>query len=927
MPVRLNRYEIRQRALRFAADWRGETRERAEAQSFWNAFFPVFGVGRREFTNFEFEARRQSTGGRGWVDVLAAGKIAVEHKSAGQDLDVALDQLRDYMATMAPHLLPKIAMVCDFEHFKGYDLDSGHEFEFTLAQFPDNIDRFLFLAGYEREVTSFHEEAVNLQATRLMADLHDHLRATGYDGHPLRLFLTRLLFILFADDTEIWERGLFQYWLTNKTREDGSDLGSALVYLFQVLDTEQRPDTMDEDLREFTYINGDLFEETLPIPSCDSTMRELVLSACAFDWAQISPAIFGSMFQEVMTPIERRHLGAHYTTESNIMRTIRPLFLDALEADLEAANTKPKLEQFRDRLGALTFFDPACGCGNFLVIAYREIRRLELDCLKRLRDLEEAHQRRNAGQLSLDVSFTSRVRVSQFYGIEIEEFPARIAETAIYLMDHLANRELSSEFGLYYVRFPITDTATIHIGNAMRMDWNTVLPADQCDFLFGNPPFVGQYTRSDEQTQDLQLVWGARYNGYLDYVTGWYIKGIEYVERRPTRIAYVSTNSICQGEPVAHLWQPVLDAGFSIDFAHRTFLWTSEARGGAGVHVVIVGLSIGAVDRRKPLYDYPVYGRGEPEVSMVSHINPYLVEGPDVLVRSRSTAVARNLPVVTYGNKPTDGGHLLVEVDEVDDVRADPHARRYLREFIGARELLYGDKRWCLWLTDLDPADVRSSRILRERIDAVREFRSQSKKAKTQQGAATPHLFDEIRPVDGDYLAIPAHVGEARHYFPVGYFSADVVTGNHNFVAPDPDGYLFALLSSSMFITWMRTVSGRIRADLRFSKTLTWHNFPLPDVGPEKRARVIAAGRGVLSARAGHPGQALADLYDPRSMPRDLVSAHRALDRVVDGCFAGRRRVANERDRQTILLERLVELEREQSLLAPAPTVRRARRS
>jgi hypothetical protein len=386
VPVRLNRFEIMQRAIRFAADWRGETRERAESQTFWNEFFPVFGVGRREFTNFEFEARRQSTGNRGWVDVLAPGKIAVEHKSAGSDLDAALDQLRDYLTNLAPHLLPKIAMVCDFARFKGYDLDSGEEFEFTLEQFPGNIDRFLFLAGFEREVTSYEEEDVNLRATDLMADLHDHLRDNGYEGHPLRVLLVRLLFILFADDTDVWDRGLFQYWLMNKTREDGSDLGPSLVYLFQILNQEQRPQNIDEDLAEFAYINGDLFSETLPIPTCDAEMRDLLLAACSFNWTQISPAIFGSMFQDVMTGIERRHLGAHYTTETNILRTIRPLFLDELEAELAGATTRQALERFRDRLPELTFFDPACGCGNFLIIAYREIRRLELDCLKRLRD-------------------------------------------------------------------------------------------------------------------------------------------------------------------------------------------------------------------------------------------------------------------------------------------------------------------------------------------------------------------------------------------------------------------------------------------------------------------------------------------------------------------------------------------------------------
>lgn len=942
MPVRLNRFEIRQRAVRFAAEWRGETRERAEAQSFWNEWFLVFGVGRREFTNFEFEARRQSTGGRGWVDVFAAGKIAVEHKSAGEDLDAALDQLRDYLTTMAPHLLPKIAMVCDFAKFKGYDLDTGEAFEFSLAEFPSNIDRFIYLAGFDRSATPQQEEAVNLQATRLMADLHDHLIANAYEGHPLRAFLTRLLFIFFADDTDVWDRGLFQFWLTNKTREDGSDLGSSLIHLFQILNTPDagRPRNLDEDLADFSYINGDLFKEPLPIPSCDAEMREFVLAACAFDWSKISPAIFGSMFQEVMTPLERRRLGAHYTTESNILRTIRPLFLDDLESELASATTRNALEQLLDKLATLTFFDPACGCGNFLVVSYRELRRIELECLKRIRDVQSARsstnlgrtsaaQRRSetAGQLSIDVTLESRVRVSQFYGIEVEEFPARIAETAMYLMDHLANRQLSAEFGLYYVRFPITDTATIHIGNALRMDWSIVLPADDCVYLLGNPPFAGHYTRTAEQTEDLQLVWGASYQGYLDYVTGWYIKAIEYVGRRPTKVAFVSTNSICQGEPVPHLWQPIFDAGFAIDFAHRTFLWTSEARGRAGVHVVIVGFSQDSGSRTRALYDYPIYGRGEPTLLEVSNINAYLVDGPNVMVQSRQRPLAANLPAVQYGNMPLDDGYLIVEPEDVDDVLADEIARKYLRPFIGANELLYGEKRWCLWMTDLDPADRRASPILRERIDQVRRWRSGRTRLATVRAAQTPHLFGEIRPLgDVRYLAIPRHVGEVRPFFTVAYFEPEVITGDHNFIAPDPDGYLFGLLSSSMFMTWMRTVAGRVRADPRFSKTLVWHNFPLPDVNDSRRAEVAEAGHVVLDARDQFPNRSLVDLYDRDAMPVALVDAHRALDAIVNRCFS-RGRIVTEADRQRVLFQRYVDLEAEQTLLPAATRPRRAARS
>lgn len=920
MPEVLNINEIRQRAYRFAADWRGVIRERAEAQSFWNDFFRVFGVNRRQVAVYEQDAVRASTGRRGRMDVFWPSNIAVEHKSAGEDLAEAEDQLRDYLPSVAPEILPRVTLVCDFHRFRGYDLEAGQDFAFTLDQLPDNIGHFLFLAGHGQRGSGEEQEAVNLQATQLMASLHDALKDSRYTSHPLRVLMVRLVFILFADDTGVWDRALFQYYLVHKTREDGSDLGERLNGIFQVLNmkVEDRSPYLDEDLQAFRYINGGLFEESIPVPVFTADMRRRLLDACRFDWSQISPAIFGSMFQEVMTDPERRRLGAHYTTEANILRTIRPLFLDDLESELNAADSLPALRRFRDKLAGLKFLDPACGCGNFLLIAYRELRRIELEALKRIRDREIAQHRRVAGQLGLDVTFESKVRVGQFYGIELEEFPARIAETAIYLVDHLANRELSSEFGNYYVRFPIEDAAYIHIGNALRMNWDDVLPADECSYVLGNPPFVGQYTKTAEQTADLELVWGTGYNGYLDYVTGWYVKTLKYVGRRRIPFAYVSTNSICQGEPVAPLWQPILDAGFSVTFAHRTFLWKSEARGAAGVHVVIIGLAQGDDGRPKRLFEYPIYGRGEPTELRVSHINPYLVEGPDIIVRPRRTALAADLPEVTYGNKPTDGGFLMVSPDDLYAFQEDPAAAKYIRPFIGARELIYGHKRWCLWLEDLDPADVKRSSLLRDRIDGVRDFRSRSAKAATRALAATPALFDERRQPTSNYLAIPAHVGEARSYFPLGYFSPDVITGNHNFLAVDPDRYLFGLLSSAIFITWMRTVSGRIRADLRFSKTLTWHNFPLPNVGPDKWLAVTTAAQAVLDAREDFPDRSLDNLYDPRAMPSTLVAAHRALDKVVDSCFAPRRKLDTEAKRQAVLFDRLQELLDEGLLVTPS---------
>lgn len=910
MPEILNTNEIRQRAYKFARAWRGVKSERAEAQSFWNEFFDVFGVNRRQVAVYEQDAIRASTGRRGRIDVFWPSYIAVEHKSYGEDLTAADDQLRDYLPSVAPDSLPRVTLVCDFENFRGHNLDTGERIDFTLSQLPDNIDYFLFLAGHDARDIAEDQEEVNLEATRLMASIHDALKESMYSGHALRLLMVRLVFIMFADDTDVWERSLFHYYLVHKTRQDGSDLGERLSGIFQVLNTAipGRSPHLDEDLREFAYINGDLFSEVIPMAVFTSEMRQRLINACRFDWSMISPAIFGSMFQGVMTDHERRRLGAHYTTEENILRLLNPLVLEDLQAELTASTTLPALQRFHAKLASLTFFDPACGCGNFLLIAYRELRQLELQCLKQIAKKEIAQKRRGAGQLSLDVTIESKVRVGQFYGIELEEFPARIAETAIYLVDHLANRELSREFGQYYVRFPIEDTAHIRIANALRVDWNDVLPADDCCYLLGNPPFSGQYTRTSEQTADLMSSWGPRYYGYLDYVTGWYIKAIEYIGERETKVAYVSTNSICQGEPVAHLWQPILDAGFSISYAHRTFVWTSEARGVAGVHVVIVGLMHGNLQGVKRLFDYPVYGRGEPVERRVRHINPYLVEGPDVLLRPRSKSIAHDLPEVTYGSKPTDHGFLLVTPDEYESVIRDPYARKYVRPFIGARELLYGTKKWCLWMEDLDPSDVRRSAILRERIEGVRDFRLESSKAATRALADTPSLFDERRQPATRYLAIPAHVGEVRQYFPVGYFTPDVITGNHNFLAEDPDGYLFGLLSSLIFMTWMRTVSGRIRADLRFSKTLTWHNFPLPDVGADKRLSVIRAGKAVIEVRERYQGRSLAELYDPRSTPGPLLMAHRNLDRVVAGCFVRRRSLDTEFARQAVLFERYQEL-------------------
>ena len=936
--------EIRARANAFVLRWRGETRERAEKDSFWNDFLEIFGIDRRRYGVFEYVARRYTTGRHGFVDLLIPGQMAVEHKSRGESLDEAMAQLIDYIPSLQVHDLPHTLVVCDFETFVVYDLVDRKEVRFSIDALPSYVDRFLFLAGYtDNWVANETEEEANLQATRLLARLHDSLSESGYSGHPLRALLTRLLYILFADDTQVWSKNLFHDYIRVKTAEDGSDLGRRLTELFEVLDTphEQRSKNIDADLREFSYVNGGLFEETLRSPTCDASMRRDLLAACLFEWSRISPAIFGSLFQNVMTPVERRRLGAHYTSERDIMRTIRPLFLNELEGRLERAKAPGqrrdrlnRLRAFRNHLPNLRFFDPACGCGNFLILAYREVRRVELETLRAIRQDEAAlHGRERgarwapaAGQATFDISLESQVTVSQFYGIEIKEFPARIAETAIHLVDHQANLALSAEFGEYYVRLPITDTAHIVVDNALRIDWNDVLPATDCNYILGNPPFSGQGKMVGDQSDDLDLIWGSKRSRYLDYVTGWYAKTRQYVGDRPIKVAFVSTNSICQGEAVAPLWEPLVSAGFHIDFAHTTFLWTSEASGKAGVHVVIIGFSHGTSEPpRSTLYVYPPGGRGEPTAKLVSRINPYLADAADVFVRPRTTPLSPDLPKVVYGSKPADGGGLLVSPDEYDEIAADPYAANYLRPFIGARELIYSEARWCLWLADLKPLDLRSSAILRERLSRVREFRENSTKPQTNEMADTPGLFAEVRQPATAYLGIPRHVGESRPFYPVARFDCDVIVGDHNFLCADPDGFAFGIISSSMFMAWQKGIGGRIRADPRFSNTLTWNTFPLPEVAVETRDRVISAGVQVLDARNAQPNASLDELYEPDAIPRRLVAAHKALDKVVDREFAGRRTVRDNIDRLSILFEHYIALEGAGRLATEKPSTRKRR--
>jgi hypothetical protein len=776
--------------------------------------------------------------------------------------------------------------------------------EIDLDDEPTLVD----LLSRVRAAFDVEAESASVQAARLMGVLYGELEVSNVAADDATLLLARLLFLLFGDDGGMWKRDLFHTWLTERTTD--RTLHTDLADLFDTLNTDERKRRLPvgSPLADFRYVNGDLFSEPLALRRLTAAFRAGLLSACEFDWQVISPAVFGSMFQTIKKKEARRAGGEHYTTEENILKTIRPLFLNDYATRLESAwNDKGQLTRLHNELGNLRVLDPACGCGNFLVVAYRELRALELELLKRRRDLDDVDDRRtgrNRSQLTLDVTKDVKVTLDHFYGIEIEGWPARIAETALLLVDHLANQRMEEDFGMAPDRLPIKITPTIIHDNALHVDWGDVLPPTEHVVIVGNPPFIGQYTKTTQQTADTRRIWGDRYNGYLDYVTCWYAKALDYYGTKHGRWGFVSTNSICQGEAVEHLWRPILAAGWRCRFAHRSFRWVTEAIDGAAVHVSIIGFDR-AASPPPVLWKYLPGGFGDGTPQATTRINPYLVaDAPDVLVSSSTRPLSRSLPAVTYGSKPTDDGRLLVSKAELDEIARDPVALKFLRRFVGARELLHDRERWCLWLVDARPVDIRSSPVLRQRVNAVRSFREDSSDAQTRAAAARPHLFQYNRQPAVSYLAIPAHVGEHRRYFTPLRFDPDVICGNANFMVADPDGVALGILSSTMFIEWMRAIGGRIKSDPRFSNTFVYNTFPLPALSPAQLGALSASAQMVVEARSAHAGRSLASLYDdPTATPADLVAAHQHVDEVIDEAFGVGDGLSLD-DRQRLLFER-----------------------
>lgn len=888
MPLSWN--EIKTRAIAFSKAWAGATSERADSQTFCNEFFAIFGLERKRVASFEKQVQSTRAGHKiknGRIDAFWKGMLLIEHKSAGQNLDRAFAQAVDYFDGLPERDLPRYVLVTDFARIRLCDLEAAPgtdgDFEFPTAELHKHIKRFAFIAGY-RTQTIRPQDPVNVRAAERMGRLHDALKASGYTGHALEVLLVRLLFCLFADDTGIFQPAqAFRGWLEERTAPDGSDLGPQLAQLFQVLNTDEgrRSRALDEQLRAFPYVNGKLFEEMLPLAAFDTPMREALLEACALDWSAISPAIFGAMFQSIMDAKARRNLGAHYTSEENILKLIGPLFLDELRAEFDKVKGhRNRLFDFHKKLRTLNFLDPACGCGNFLVVTYRELRLLELDVLR------AAY---SDGQQVLDVHQLIAVNVDQFHGIEIEEFPAQIAAVALWLIDHQMNVRISEEFGLYFARIPLKHSPHIVHGNALRLDWEAVLPAVRCSYVLGNPPFVGAKYMDDAQRADTQAVFeGIASSGLLDLVAAWYVLAARYLAAAQggpaPRCAFVSTNSICQGEQVGVLWGWLLAQGLKIDFAHRTFAWSNEAKGKAAVHCVIVGFGLG--DRAgKTIFEYEDI-KGEPHELIAANINPYLVNAPDVVLPRRSAPIC-DAPEIRFGNQPIDGGNLLMSTDEASEMKkSHPEISPYIRRFLGSEEFINGGERWCLWLRSCPPSLLRSVPGVVTRLRNVRDFRLASKRPATRELASTPADFAFVSHTDERYIIVPSVSSERRAFIPIGFAEPSVIVSNLCLAVYGVTLFHFGILTSTMHNAWVRYTCGRLESRYRYSAAIVYNNFPWPESPTDaQKAAIETAAQGVLDARAAFPGSTLADLYDPLTMPPALVKAHQKLDAAVDAAY------------------------------------------
>jgi hypothetical protein len=900
--MRLSWPEIRANAAHFSEEWLGKGYEKGQTHSFYDEFFAIFGVPRKQVASYEHRVKAldpRRTGG--FIDLFWPGTLIVEQKSMGRNLDRAMTQALDYHDWLPPEQRPRHMMVCDFQRFELLDLETRRHWQFPLPDLKRHVEAFDFILGAKPQLLR-NQSPVNRKATDLMGRLHNALAARGYVGHDLERLLVRLLFVLFADDTGIFERReQFLLFLESRTSADGRDLGRWLIELFETLDTppDRRQQGLDADLAEFPYINGALFSGRIATPVFDRAMRQMLLDASLFNWGEVSPAIFGSLFESVIDMVTRRKQGAHYTPEEAILKVIGPLFLDDLRAEFDRAcalrsGRDAALRRLQDRMAGLTFLDPACGAGNFLVVAYRELRELEREIIRERLIV--------AGQVQqvLDVADLTRLNVDRFYGMEIDEFPSQIAQVALWMTDHIANTRLGEDFGRPYARIPLVTAPHIRHGDALDMDWAALLPPDRCSYIFGNPPFIGAKFQTDRQrAQVRRLAALPGSGGTLDYVAGWFIKAADFAAAGSAHVAFVATNSIVQGEQVAQLWPILFRKGMEIAFAHRPFVWP----GRAAVHCVIVGLAPQAsAPRDKRLFSY-ADAKGAPVETRHAALTAYLFDAGaadrHLVVREEGRPIngARRIVI---GSKPIDGGYLILNQDEREALLTEePRLDEFLRPFVGAQEYLNGGRRWILALQHAPPTLMRQTTSVRRRLQNVAAYRRGEMPAsgRTERSrepgqsasmlAQTPAQWHVTVIPSSPFLFMPRVSSERRDYAAIGWLEPPAIPSDAVTILQDARLWDFAILTSRMHMVWMRQIGGRLKSDYRYSIGLIYNCFPWPAASPAQQICVEALAQAVLDARAmpKNSGSTLADLYDPNLMPVELRRAHRDLDQAVDRLY------------------------------------------
>lgn len=849
-------------------------------------------------------------------DIGVKKKLYFKRVSQGADVGEAADALKTLDAVTRNDI--RFVIATDFKTLVAYDLKADERLEVAIDELHKDYGFFLPLAGYEKAVM-YSEHPADLKASEKMGQLFDMIRerndlTKAEDIHALNVFLTRLLFCFYAEDTGIFAEAQMTSALQLYTKADGSDVDQFFTDLFTVLNLDANAperQAMPSHFQAFPFVNGGLFAVDEPVPEFGAKARRILLDCGSLDWSEINPDIFGSMFQAVIDPDQRGSLGQHYTSVSNIMKVIQPLFLDDLYSELEKSQgNERKLKSLLLRLQNIRVFDPACGSGNFLIIAYKELRKLEMEIIDALNA---------AGTQS--VMYYSGIRLSQFFGIEIDDFAHEVAILSLWLAEHQMNTAFKAKFGYAEAALPLRDSGHIVCDNSLRIDWEVVCPKENEQgepyevYVCGNPPFLGTTGRSQEQSDDMKSVFSDfKSIGYLDFVASWFWKAANYMAQSQARCAFVSTSSICQGDQVSTLWPPIFEKNISISFCYKTFPWSNNAKSKAAVHVVIIGLQNNVEVFLPHIYEVNQTGV---LCQTVRNISPYLLSGSSLTVSPRTKPFGAFSKMI-FGNKPTDGGNLYLNADEKEAfILKYPQHKNWVRKVLGATEFINSGDRWCFWLAGISLDEAMTVPEVAERCDKIKELRINAGHPAALRGAERPHTFLQIaQPIDGNYLLVPRVSSERRPYVPIGFLSADVISSDANQMIPNATLYEFGLLTSEMHNDWMRTVAGRLESRYRYSATLVYNTFPWPDVTEPKRKHIEALAEEILLIREDYPDKTLAQLYDPDTMPEPLLKAHKNLDRAVEALYREKPfRDASERlEHLFARYEKLIAAEKEQAL-------------